>query len=54
MKNIKVPSAGHSHCLWDDMLKCNTLPDELAPIEPGERRQSPAPIADPEDQKLKN
>lgn len=54
MKNLKVPSAGHSHCLWDDMLKYNILPDELTPIQPGDQHQSPAPPADPEDQKLKN
>lgn len=49
----QLPAAGHSHCFWDDISKCNTLPHELTPTQPGERRRSPGPTADPEGQRLR-
>lgn len=50
-KNLLAP--GHSHHFWDGMSKCNTLPHELTPTQPGERRQSPGPNADPEGRGLR-
>lgn len=48
-----LPAAKHAHRFWNDRSKCNTLPQERAPIPPGERRQSAEPTAVPVGRRLR-